>query len=58
MQVRRWKEESRNLQTGQETAKTSGLRSGVRIALRRLMFVSTRDFHIVQKLELSSKNKK
>lgn len=47
-----------HIQTGQETAGTASLGSGVRLAFRRLMFISTRDFHIAQKLGLSSKNKR
>lgn len=44
------------IQTGEKAAGTSGPRSGLRLPLRRLMFIFTRYFHSVQNLGLSSGN--
>lgn len=45
-----------NMLGWEKAAGISGTRPGLRLSLRRLVLVSTRDFHNVQKLGLSSKN--
>lgn len=44
------------IQTGEKAAGTSGPRSGLRLPLKRLVFIFTRYFHSVQNLGLSSRN--